>query len=42
MDEMTVGAGEIEISSQNVSDMASKTRENINILENLLNKFKLD
>lgn len=42
MDEMTVGAGEIEISSQNVSEMASKTSENINILEDLLNKFKLN
>lgn len=42
MDEITVGAGEIEISSQNVSEMASKTSENINILEDLLNKFKLN
>ena len=42
MDEMTVGAEEIEISSQNVSEMASKTSENINILEDLLNKFKLN
>jgi methyl-accepting chemotaxis protein len=42
MDEMTVGAGEIEISSQNVSDMASKTRENISTMEDLLNKFKLN
>lgn len=42
MEEMTVGANEIEASSQNVSDMASKIKENINILENLLNKFKLD
>lgn len=42
MDEMTVGAGEIEISSRNVSDIASKTREHINIQEDLLNKFKLN
>lgn len=42
MDEMTIGAGEIEASSQNVSDMASKTRENISIMEDLLNRFKLN
>lgn len=42
MDEMTVGAGEIEISSKNVSDIASKTREYINTQEEMLNKFKLN
>lgn len=42
MDEMTVGAGEIEISSKNVSEIASKTREYINTQEEMLNKFKLN
>lgn len=42
MDEMTVGAGVVEASSKNVSDMATKTKEHINIQEELLNKFKLN
>ena len=40
MDEMTAGSQEISTSSQNVSNLAQQTRDNIEIMDNLLKQFK--
>ena len=40
MDEMTAGSQEISMSSQNVSNLAQKTRDNIEIMDSLLKQFK--
>jgi methyl-accepting chemotaxis protein len=42
MDEMTAGIIDITNAAQNVSDMAGMTREKIEQLDRLINKFKLD
>lgn len=42
MDEMTAGIIDITNAAQNVSDMAGMTREKIEQLDQLINKFKLD
>lgn len=39
MDEMTAGAKEINISAQQVSDLANETRDNIRKMEELIGKF---
>ena len=41
MDEMSAGVSEINSSAQNVSDLASDSRENISTLKNVLAKFKI-
>lgn len=41
MDEMTNGVQEINSSAQNVSEMAIKTKDNIAIVKNNIDKFKL-
>ena len=40
MDEMASGSQQINSSSQNVSDLAQKTRENIKVLDKILSQFK--
>ena len=40
MDEMTAGSQEISTSTQSVSDLAQKTRDNIELMDNLLKQFK--
>ncbi|WP_407400059.1 methyl-accepting chemotaxis protein [Treponema sp.] len=40
MDEMTAGAQEISSASQSVADLASETRQNINVMQDKLGKFK--
>ena len=40
MDEMTSGSQEISTSTQSVSALAQKTRENIELMDNLLKQFK--
>ncbi len=40
MDEMSAGSQEISKSSQNVSDLAQQTRDNIEIMDDLLKQFK--
>ena len=40
MDEMSAGSQEISTSSQSVSDLAQQTRDNIEIMDNLLKQFK--
>jgi len=40
MDEMAAGSQQISTSSQSVSDLASQTQEDINIMNNLLGQFK--
>ena len=40
MDEMTAGSQEISTSSQSVSNLAQQTRDNIEIMDNLLKQFK--
>ncbi|MBQ0161765.1 MAG: cache domain-containing protein, partial [Treponema sp.] len=42
MDEMSAGATQINSSAQKVFEIAIDTRENINILKGVVNKFKLD
>ena len=41
MNEMSLGIHEITIAAHHVSDMANSTRENIDVLDKLLDKFKL-
>ncbi|MBQ2125830.1 MAG: methyl-accepting chemotaxis protein, partial [Spirochaetales bacterium] len=41
MDEMSLGINDITQSTQNVSDMASSTHENIGNIEKMLNQFKI-
>ena len=41
MNEMSLGINEITIAAHHVSDMANSTRENIDVLDKLLDKFKL-
>ena len=41
MDEMSAGSQQISASSQNVSDLAMQTKENIDMMESLLNQFKV-
>ena len=41
MDEMTAGSQEISASSQNVSDLALQTKDNINVMEDILKQFKV-
>ena len=41
MNEMSLGIHEITIAAHHVSDMANSTRENIDILDKLLDKFTL-
>ena len=40
MDEMSAGSQEISTSSQNVSNLAQQTRDNIELMDNLLKQFK--
>ena len=40
MDEMTAGSHEISRSSQNVSNLAQQTRDNIELMDSLLKQFK--
>ena len=40
MDEMAAGSQQISASSQNVSELAQHTRDNIEVMESLLNQFK--
>ena len=42
MDEMTAGIIDITNAAQNVSDMAGMTRDKIEQLDKLIEKFKLD
>lgn len=42
MDEMAAGVTEINSSTQNVSDQATTTKENIDILHGIISKFKLE
>ena len=39
MDEMALGAREINGSAQHISDMANETQDNINVLHNLIGRF---
>ena len=41
MEEMQSGAKEINYSAQNVSDMATKTMDNISKMSEVVSKFKL-
>ena len=41
MDEMVAGSQQISASSQNVSDLAMQTKENIELMEELLGQFKV-
>ena len=39
MDEMAAGSQQISSASQNVSDLAQSTRENIDVMDSLLKQF---
>lgn len=41
MDEMAAGAREINTAAQSVSDLANRTKENINVMDKLLKQFKV-
>lgn len=41
MDEMTAGARNISVGSQTCSDLAGRTKDNINIMENKLGQFRV-
>lgn len=42
MDEMAAGSDQINTAAQSVSEKATQTKENIKIIENILNQFKID